>query len=208
MNPYAIALFRDLADRSEAEREEYYSRHEVDAALRAEVESLLRFDRQTGNSLRDHVAAAARSVLTADFGPLTPAAEAGLAAARARIETVMPPSVARFGQSALRLVEEPGAWFGAYRLREPLGEGGMGVVWLAEQEQPIQRIVAIKVVKPDADSDRVLRRFESERQALAILNHPHIAKVFDAGTRPDGQPYSSWSTSMADPSPISRTSGD
>jgi hypothetical protein len=57
----------------------------------------------------------------------------------------------------------------------------MGVVWLADQEQPIRRTVAIKVVKLGADSDRVLSRFDSERQALAILNHPHIAKIFDAG---------------------------
>jgi WD40 repeat protein/serine/threonine protein kinase len=83
----------------------------------------------------------------------------------------------------------PGTVFGQYRLVEWLGEGGMGVVWRGEQEQPIRRTVAIKVVRPGADSDVVLSRFESERQTLALLNHEHIAKVFDAGVTGDGRPY-------------------
>ena len=85
--------------------------------------------------------------------------------------------------------DEAGSWFGAYRLRHPLGAGGMGVVWMAEQEQPIRRTVALKVVRRGADSSQVLSRFESERQTLAILSHPHIAQVFDAGATPDGRPF-------------------
>jgi serine/threonine protein kinase len=83
----------------------------------------------------------------------------------------------------------PDTRFGAYRLLEKVGEGGMGVVWRAQQEQPIRRIVAVKLVKSGRDSRHVLSRFESERQSLARLNHPNIATVFDAGVTPDGRPY-------------------
>ena len=79
--------------------------------------------------------------------------------------------------------------FGAYRLLQRLGEGGMGEVWLAQQLLPLQRQVAIKVVKAGMDSARVLARFDAERQALALMDHPAIAKVFDAGTTPEGRPY-------------------
>ncbi len=78
---------------------------------------------------------------------------------------------------------------GPYRLIRKLGEGGMGIVWLARQEHPIRRDVALKVVKPGTDSAQVLARFDTERQALAILNHPNIATVFDAGLTGDGRPY-------------------
>ena len=79
--------------------------------------------------------------------------------------------------------------FGAYRLLQRLGEGGMGEVWLAQQLQPLQRQVAVKVVKAGMDSARVLARFDAERQALALMDHPAIAKVLDAGTTPEGRPY-------------------
>jgi serine/threonine protein kinase len=65
----------------------------------------------------------------------------------------------------------------------------MGAVWVAEQTEPIKRRVALKVIKPGMDSARILRRFEAERQALALMDHSHIAKVFDAGTTPEGRPY-------------------
>lgn len=78
---------------------------------------------------------------------------------------------------------------GPYRLRQPLGQGGMGEVWLAEQTSPIQRKVAIKIIKKGMDSKEVVARFEAERQALALMNHPCVAKVFDAGTTPRGRPY-------------------
>jgi serine/threonine protein kinase len=87
------------------------------------------------------------------------------------------------------LLEQSGTWIGRYKLLDVLGEGGMGVVYLAEQEQPIKRQVALKVVKPGMDSKRVIARFESERQALALLNHPSIAHVYDAGTTEGGRPY-------------------
>jgi eukaryotic-like serine/threonine-protein kinase len=78
---------------------------------------------------------------------------------------------------------------GPYKLLQQIGEGGMGAVWLAEQTQPVQRKVALKIIKPGMDSRQVLARFEAERQALALMDHPNIAKVLDAGATPDGRPY-------------------
>jgi serine/threonine protein kinase len=85
--------------------------------------------------------------------------------------------------------ERPGTVVGPYKLLEQIGEGGMGTVWMAEQTDPIQRRVAVKVVKEGMDSRQVLARFEAERQALALMEHPNIAKVLDAGRTPSGRPY-------------------
>ena len=82
-----------------------------------------------------------------------------------------------------------GERIGAYRLLETLGEGGMGIVYLAEQEQPFRRRVALKVIKLGMDTREVVSRFESERQAMALMDHPNIASVFDAGATVDGRPY-------------------
>ena len=84
--------------------------------------------------------------------------------------------------------ERPGTVIGPYKLIEPIGEGGMGAVWMAEQTDPIRRRVAVKVIKEGMDSRQVLARFEAERQALALMEHPHIARVFDAGKTPSGRP--------------------
>ncbi|HSL82220.1 MAG TPA: serine/threonine-protein kinase, partial [Thermoanaerobaculia bacterium] len=78
---------------------------------------------------------------------------------------------------------------GPYRLLHRLGEGGMGVVYLAEQEAPIRRRVALKLVKLGMDTEQVIARFESERQALALMSHPHVARVLDAGATEEGRPY-------------------
>lgn len=78
---------------------------------------------------------------------------------------------------------------GPYKLLEKIGEGGMGDVYMAVQHKPIRRTVAIKVVKPGMDSRQVLARFEAERQALAIMDHPYIAKIHDAGQTESGRPY-------------------
>jgi len=85
--------------------------------------------------------------------------------------------------------EQPGSMIGPYKIREKIGEGGFGVVYVAEQEQPVRRKVALKVIKPGMDSREVVARFEAERQALALMDHPHIAKIFDAGTAKSGRPY-------------------
>ncbi len=85
--------------------------------------------------------------------------------------------------------ERAGAEIGSYRLLQVIGEGGMGEVWLAQQERPVSRRVALKVVKAGMNSREVMARFQSERQALALMDHPAIARVFDAGSTAEGRPY-------------------
>ena len=79
-------------------------------------------------------------------------------------------------------LERPGVQIGPYKLLQQIGEGGMGVVYMAEQSEPIARRVALKIIKPGMDTHQVIARFEAERQALALMDHPNIAKVLDAGT--------------------------
>jgi eukaryotic-like serine/threonine-protein kinase len=123
-----------------------------DASLRAQVEAMLQAHAAPGSFLEKPAAAL----------PVT---------------TDQQPSHSEETQS----VELPGSRVGPYKLLQQLGEGGMGVVFMAEQEEPIQRKVALKLIKPGMDSAQVLARFESERQALALMDHPNIAKVLDAG---------------------------
>jgi WD40 repeat protein/serine/threonine protein kinase len=85
--------------------------------------------------------------------------------------------------------ETPGTIIGPYKLLQQIGEGGMGVVWMAEQTQPVKRKVALKVIKPGMDSRQVIARFEAERQALAMMDHVNIARVLDAGATEAGRPY-------------------
>ena len=85
--------------------------------------------------------------------------------------------------------EGPGSQIGRYRLLEHIGEGGCGVVYLAEQLEPVRRRVALKVIRSGMDSEGVMARFESERQTLALMDHPGIARVFDAGATENGRPY-------------------
>jgi serine/threonine protein kinase len=95
-----------------------------------------------------------------------------------------------------------GTVIGSYRLIRQLGEGGMGVVYHAQQLQPIRREVALKIIKPGMDSKQVIARFESERQALAIMDHANIARVFDASATPTGRPY--FVMELVDGVPITR----
>jgi WD40 repeat protein/serine/threonine protein kinase len=85
--------------------------------------------------------------------------------------------------------ESPGAVIGRYKLLEEIGEGGFGVVYLAEQQRPVRRRVALKIIKPGMDTRQTVARFEAERQALAMMDHPNIAKVFDAGATEAGRSY-------------------
>ncbi len=85
--------------------------------------------------------------------------------------------------------ERPGTVIGPYKLMQQIGEGGMGVVFMAEQTRPVQRTVALKIIKPGMDTQQVIARFEAERQALAMMDHPNIAHVLDAGTTDTGRPY-------------------
>src|SRR5207245_184061 len=85
--------------------------------------------------------------------------------------------------------EGPGTIIGPFKLLEQIGEGGFGVVFMAEQHQPVRRKVALKVIKPGMDSRQVVARFEAERQALALMDHPNIARVFDGGETAGGRPF-------------------
>ena len=87
------------------------------------------------------------------------------------------------------ITEQPGTQIGPYKLLQQIGEGGMGVVYMAEQTEPVERRVALKIIKPGMDTRKVIARFEAERQALAMMDHPNIAKVLDAGTTDTGRPY-------------------
>jgi serine/threonine protein kinase/Flp pilus assembly protein TadD len=87
------------------------------------------------------------------------------------------------------ITEQPGTAIGPYKLLEEIGEGGFGVVFMAEQTQPVRRKVALKVLKPGMDTKQVVARFEAERQALALMDHPNIAKVLDGGQTSSGRPY-------------------
>jgi len=87
------------------------------------------------------------------------------------------------------LMEKPGARIGRYKLLRVLGEGGMGTVYLAQQEKPVKRQVAVKIIKPGMDSKRVIARFEAEQQALALIEHSNVARVHDAGLTTSGRPY-------------------
>jgi serine/threonine protein kinase/WD40 repeat protein len=93
------------------------------------------------------------------------------------------------GQKRSVISEGPGTIIGSYKLMEKIGEGGMGLVFVAEQQKPIRRKVALKVIKPGMDTHQVMARFEAERQALALMDHPHIARVLDAGSTDTGRPY-------------------
>src|SRR5262245_18896546 len=85
--------------------------------------------------------------------------------------------------------ESPGTVIGPYKLIEQIGEGGMGTVWMAQQTEPVKRLVALKLIKPGMDRRQVIARFETEGQALALMDHPNIARVLDGGTTPAGRPY-------------------
>src|SRR5262249_13347778 len=93
------------------------------------------------------------------------------------------------GADATTLVERPGSVIGPYKLLQQIGEGGMGVVYMADQQVPVRRRVALKIIKPGMDSAQVIARFEAERQALALMDHPNIARVFDAGATDTGRPH-------------------
>ncbi len=87
------------------------------------------------------------------------------------------------------IAERPGMTIGRYKLLQEIGEGGMGVVYMAEQREPVRRKVALKIIKPGMDTREVVARFEAERQALAMMDHPNIAHVLDGGATESGRPY-------------------
>src|SRR5580693_3834778 len=112
--------------------------------------------------------------------------EAGNFLNRAAAVPPRPGGTIRLG---LTPTEKPGDRIGRYKLLQQIGEGGCGVVYMAEQEEPVRRRVALKVIKLGMDTKSVIARFEAERQALALMDHPNIAKVLDAGATETGRPY-------------------
>lgn len=113
-----------------------------------------------------------------------------LLAAQSHVDSFLESPAPELGATADHtIMEQPGAVIGPYTLLEQIGEGGFGVVFLAEQTTPIRRRVALKIVKPGMDTRQVIARFEAERQALALMEHPSIAKVFDAGVTEQGRSY-------------------
>jgi serine/threonine protein kinase len=121
------------------------------------------------------------------------------AALRGRVEELLradaeaggflPTDPGRQKTMVIPITEQPGDRIGRYRILQQIGEGGCGVVYMAEQEEPVRRRVALKVIKLGMDTREVIARFEAERQALAVMNHPNIAKVFDAGATDAGRPF-------------------
>src|SRR5436309_8315552 len=88
----------------------------------------------------------------------------------------------------MSLLEAPGTTIGRYKLLQQIGQGGFGTVYMAEQQEPVQRKVALKVIKAGMDTREIIARFEAERQALALMDHPNIARVFDGGATPPSPP--------------------
>ena len=104
------------------------------------------------------------------------------------------------------LVAENSRYIGPYELIEPIGEGGMGTVWLAQQHEPVRRKVALKVIRGEIDSQAAITRFEAERQAIALMDHQNIAKILDAGTTQSGTPY--FAMELVDGVPLNRFCND
>jgi eukaryotic-like serine/threonine-protein kinase len=192
----AKAIFDEAAEiASMHEREAYLDRACAgDENLRRRVDTLLRALGAAGGFLE----------MPAAYYPETAENEATTSGSSSAQPGVSPTSTGiadvdetgAFGQqqavgspSVRSMIEAPGSLIGPYKLLQRIGEGGMGAVYLAEQERPVRRRVALKVIKPGMDTEQVVARFEAERQALAIMDHPSIAKVFDAGVTDSGRPF-------------------
>jgi serine/threonine protein kinase/tetratricopeptide (TPR) repeat protein len=133
-----------------------------DAELEQQVGRLLQVHREAGSFLDQPAAVAVTGKFASELGA---------------------------GATAVPLLERPGTVIGPYKLLQQIGEGGMGAVYMAEQTQPVHRKVALKLIKAGMDTRQVIARFEQERQALALMDHPNVAKVLDAGTTDMGRPY-------------------
>jgi WD40 repeat protein/serine/threonine protein kinase len=166
MSPAETVFFAALAKIDPAERAAYLNEAcGTDTDLRRQVDRLLAAHPQVGSFLQDDVAV--------HPSPLAGVGPEGRGSATVAVATT----------------ERPDTVIGPYKLLRQIGEGGMGVVWMAEQTRPVQRTVAFKVIKPGMDSRQVVARFEAERQALALMDHVNIARVFDGGTTESGRPY-------------------
>ncbi len=162
-SPEMLSLFCGALERSSADERAGYldAACGADTELRARLEALLRAHEEAGGFLRE--------------------------TSEARDPRATDSAGQRRGEGPIS--ERPGASVGPYKLLEQIGEGGFGVVFLAEQQQPVRRKVALKVLKPGMDTGQVVARFEAESQALALMDHPNIAKVFDGGQTAAGRPF-------------------
>src|SRR5436309_4237288 len=167
VSPAEAVFFAALAKVDPAERAAYLNEAcGADVELRGRVDRLLEAYPQVGSFLQEGAA-----VVPAPLKGEGPGLRGGA--------TVDLPLV----------TERTGTVIGPYKLLQQIGEGGMGIVWMAEQTRPVQRKVALKVIKPGMDSRQVVARFEAERQALAIMDHVNIARVFDGGATETGRPH-------------------
>ncbi len=146
-------------------------------ALRLQVESLLKAHDEAGSFLSSGVAQPASASAANSTRDHTP---------EPAVVSESDPTASAGGSE---IAEGPGTTIGPYKLLQKIGEGGMGAVFMAEQERPVRRKVALKVIKPGMDTARVIARFEAERQALAIMDHINIARVLDAGATATGRPF-------------------
>jgi serine/threonine protein kinase len=162
-NPRANQLFAEVLQLPDAQARQAFLDRECadDTRLRAEIEAMLKAHEQADNFLNSPHPAAVPSGDTQAYRPRD--------------------------ESAEKLVGSMIA--GKYKLLQVIGQGGMGAVYMADQVEPVKRRVAVKLIKEGMDSQRVLARFEAERQALALMDHPHIAKVLDAGTTASEHPF-------------------
>jgi tetratricopeptide (TPR) repeat protein len=162
-----LAIFSEARRLSVSERAAYLDQVCAgDAAFRRRIEQLLQANEEVGGFLETPASATP---------PILPGAGA--------------PKPGETIRSAPAPTEKPGDRIGRYRLLQQIGEGGCGVVYMAEQEEPVRRRVALKVIKLGMDTRQVIARFEAERQTLALMDHPNIAKVLDAGATDAGRPY-------------------
>src|SRR5262245_17077036 len=167
MTVFLAALERESAEERAAYLDEACRN---DSAIRARVDALL--------LAHEHAAG---------FLERPPSPDAGTKTEAPDVERPGEPAVADAARRGA--AEPPGTVIGLYKLIEQLGEGGMGTVWMAQQTDPVKRLVAVKLIKAGMDSRQVIARFEAERQALALMDHANIARVLDAGTTQDGRPY-------------------
>ena len=140
----------------------------TDAALRRDIEDLIKAQALAGRFLPDQPGASDAQAVLLDGA-----------------EAVAPPAAGL----QVPITEKPGDLIGRYKLLQKIGEGGCGIVYMAEQEEPIRRKVALKVIKLGMDTKSVVARFEAERQVLALMDHTNIAKVLDAGATEAGRPF-------------------
>ncbi|MBI2926727.1 MAG: serine/threonine protein kinase [Verrucomicrobia bacterium] len=162
-----VVVFNTAVQLPAAQRAAYLDEAcQGEVELRRRVEALLQAHERAGGFLED--------------------LPAGVAPPLSRGE---PPGVSAAAREPATLAEKPGNRIGRYKLLQQIGEGGCGVVYMAEQEEPVRRRVALKVIKVGMDTRSVIARFEAERQALAMMDHPNIAKVLDAGATETGRPF-------------------